>query len=71
MTILTFNTKNHTLKVSSDYEDIRGDYQNILTIQLSLPNYHFYEVFGEDSDGKRFPVLRLPISNTIIKYEHS
>lgn len=71
MTILTFNTKNHTLKVSSDYEDIRGDYQNILTIQLPSMHFQFYEVFGEDSDGKRFPVLRLPISNTIIKYEHS
>ena len=70
MTILTFNTKEHTLKVTSEFPEISGSYTDITTI--SLPSgHHFYEVYQEDDMDRKVPIFRFPIKDTIIKYIHS
>lgn len=46
-------------------------YDNVVTIQLSHPDYDYYEVLQETPDGKKVPLLRVPIQFTIIKYEYS
>lgn len=71
MTILIFNTKEHTLQIDSDYPHVKGTYTEVMTIQLSQQHYNFYEVFQEDNAGKKVPIFRFPISDTIIKYIHS
>jgi hypothetical protein len=70
MTILTFNTKEHTIKVTSEFPEISGSYTNITTISL-VSGHHFYEVYQEDNMARRVPIFRFPIKDTIIKYIHS
>lgn len=70
MTILTFNTKEHTIKVTSEFPEISGSYTNITTISL-VSRHHFYEVYQEDNMARRVPIFRFPIKDTIIKYIHS
>ena len=69
--ILIFNTKKHSLQIESENPHIRGIYKEIMTIQLSQAHYNSYEVFQETQEGKRVPIFKFPIQNTIIKYEHS
>jgi len=70
MTILTFNTKDHTLEVASEFPEISGKYTDISTISLTQ-NHHFYEVYQEDDMARKVPIFRFPIRDTIIKYIHS
>jgi len=69
--ILIFNTKKHTLRVESGSPHLRGEYPEIMTIQLSQAHYNFYEVHQEGEGSRRVPLFRFPIQHTIIKYEHS
>jgi len=69
--ILIFNTKKHTLRVESESPHLRGEYPEIMTIQLSQAHYNFYEVHQEGEGSRRVPLFRFPIQYTIIKYEHS
>jgi hypothetical protein len=68
---LTFNTKNHTLRFFLEATGLEEIYDNVVTIQLSHPDRDYYEVLQETPDGKKVPLLRVPIQFTIIKYEHS
>lgn len=68
---LTFNTKNHTLRFCCDDGLLDETYNDVITIQLTSPGYNYYEVLQETPDGKKVPLLRVPIQFTIIKYEHS
>jgi hypothetical protein len=61
---LTFNTKDKTVMV--DFDQIRRvDYCNVSTVQI---REGYYEVMTK-TDEKSKPVLRVPISNTIMFIE--
>jgi hypothetical protein len=70
MTILTFNTKEHTLKITSEFPEISGSYTDISTIALP-PTSHYYEVYQEDNMARKVPIFRFPTKDTIIKFIHS
>jgi len=65
MQTLIFNTTTKSIKV---YENYTSDNQKILMEMGSIPTVKvcegFYEVIQSDEFEKKFPVLRLPISNT-------
>ena len=64
---LVFNTTLKTVKLYSKNESASGVifyYDNIPTVQV-MANY--YEVYENDSDGKKVPVLRIPICGTNMK----
>ncbi len=65
MQTLIFNTTTKSIKV---YENYTSDNQKILMEMVSIPTVKvcegFYEVIQSDEFEKKFPVLRLPISNT-------
>lgn len=65
MQTLIFNTTSKSIKV---YENYTKDNQNILMEMTSIPTVKvcdgFYEVIQSDEFEKKYPVLRLPISNT-------
>ena len=64
MQTLLFNTSTKSILVyeGPSYEDnVLYDYQNIPTVKV-LEGY--YEVIQSDEFDKKYPILRLPISNT-------
>lgn len=63
MNELTFNTTKKT--VIYNYGN-KKEYNNISTVK-SLNGY--YELIQEESDGKKYPILRIPINNTIMYIE--
>jgi len=64
---VTFNTKSHTMVIESKLMG-RQEYSNIMTIHTDVK---FYEVRQRlESIDKNVPILRLPISKTIISYIH-
>lgn len=64
---VTFNTKSHTMVIESKLMG-RQEYSNIMTIYTDVK---FYEVRQRlESIDKNVPILRLPISKTIISYIH-
>ena len=71
MTILTFNTKEHTLKITSEFPEISGSYTDISTIALPSNHHHYYEVYQEDNMARKVPIFRFPTKDTIIKFIHS
>lgn len=65
---VTFNTKSHTMVMESKLRGKRQEYSNIMTIHTDVK---FYEVRQRlESIDKNVPILRLPISKTIISYIH-
>jgi hypothetical protein len=70
MQTLVFNTKTKTAKTYSgipERSEIMYDIVNVPTVKIE-PNY--YEVMQKDEEGKTRPVLRLPISNTVMVIVH-
>lgn len=66
---LTFNTKKKQVSIKS-YDILGTDlaqYENVHTVK---PCDGYYEILTKDSSGKIAPVLRMPISNTIMFIEH-
>lgn len=64
MIILTFNTTDKTVMVN--FDQIQNlDYCNVSTVQI---REGYYEVMTK-TDEKSKPVLRVPISNTIMFIE--
>ena len=65
MKTLIFNTTTKSIKV---YENYTSENQKILMEMSSIPTVKvcegFYEVIQSDEFEKKYPVLRLPISNT-------
>jgi len=65
MQTLIFNTTTKSIKV---YENYTSESQKILMEMSSIPTVKvcegFYEVIQSDEFEKKYPVLRLPISNT-------
>ena len=65
MQTLIFNTTTKSIKV---YENYSSENQKILMEMTSIPTVKvcegYYEVIQSDEFEKKFPVLRLPISNT-------
>jgi hypothetical protein len=65
MQTLIFNTTTKSIKV---YENYTSENQKILMEMTSIPTVKvcegYYEVIQSDEFEKKFPVLRLPISNT-------
>jgi hypothetical protein len=65
MQTLIFNTTTKSIKV---YENYTSENQKILMEMSSIPTVKvcegFYEVIQSDEFEKKYPVLRLPISNT-------
>lgn len=66
---LVFNTTTKEVKISED-KTILQVFQNVPTVK---PLEGYYEVMQENPDGvmgnKRYPVARLPISNTLMLIE--
>jgi hypothetical protein len=68
MQTLIFNTTNKTVKVYNGHAEdgiLLYDILNVPTVRIE-PNY--YEVMQKDLESTR-PILRLPISNTIMFIE--
>ena len=68
---LKFNTATHYIKITTNGEYIGlglpTEYHSVKTIKI---NEMHYKIIQELSTGKPAPVLRLPISSTIIEYIH-
>lgn len=70
MQTLVFNTVNKTIKVYADHAEmsqILYDINHVSTVRIDSG---FYEIMEKHSDGFTKPVLRLPISNTIMLLQH-
>jgi hypothetical protein len=67
MITISFNTKLHKLIVNTDIPSVKPYYENIITIKN---NDTFYEVLQKQEDGRNAPVLRLPINETIVIFQH-
>lgn len=74
MQTLVFNTTTRTVKLydghsenlsSGQLTQILYEFANIPTVRVSE---NYYEVVQEDNDNK-YPILRVPISNTNMKIE--
>lgn len=64
---ITFNTKTRALRVQYDSSNIK-DYSNVMTIKEFDG---FYEARQrQESNDRNAPILRVPISQTIIEYTH-
>ena len=65
MQTLIFNTTTKSIKL---YENYSSDNQKTIAEMSSIPTVKvcdgFYEVIQSDEFEKKYPVLRLPISNT-------
>jgi hypothetical protein len=66
---LQFNTKTKRVVLTrSTYTEFDAiTYNNVHTVK---PGNGYYEVLQKDDSGKIYPVLRVPISNTIMTIEH-
>jgi len=69
MLTLTFNTTTKEVKILQD-KTILYVYQNVPTVK---PHEGYYEILQEEADRlvgtKRYPVARVPISNTLMLIE--
>jgi|LakMenEpi08Jun12_1017391.scaffolds.fasta_scaffold34032_2 hypothetical protein len=69
MIYLDFNTKTRVLKVSNSFTyDNSEVIQDVITIRSEG---YFYEVIQTLNDGKNAPIIRTPVDQTFIRYNHS
>ena len=63
---MKFNTANHTLEFT--HRDVTRHYENVVTIKT---HDDYFEVLQrQSSNDKNAPLFRVPISSTIIEFEH-
>jgi hypothetical protein len=66
MILLRFNTSDHTLQFNYEGEEI--NYENVVTIKT---HDEYYEVLQRQiRTEKNAPLLRVPITKTIIEFTH-
>lgn len=71
MQTLIFNTANKTVKLYREHpetSEILFQINDVPTVKIEK---NFYEVYQLHPDSFNKPVLRLPISNTIMLLQHS
>lgn len=70
MQTLVFNTVNKTVKVYEDHAELSQRLYDINDVSTVRIEGSYYEVMQKHSDGFVKPILRLPISNTIMLLQH-
>jgi hypothetical protein len=66
MNILKFNTKKHTLDVVLT-DGTNLSYEDVSTIKEGT---NVYEVYQKQRDGLNAPIIKIPVTNTIVMYSH-
>lgn len=70
MQTLLFNTSTKTAKLYEGHQEKSQILYDLTDIPTVKAESNYYEVFRTSEDGKARPVLRLPISNTIMVLVH-
>lgn len=66
MNTIIFNTKQHTLTLEL-VSGTKKSYKDVMTVKLIDG---MYEIFQKQKDGLNAPIIRIPLNNTIVFYEH-
>jgi len=66
MLTLTFNSTKKTALLSKESGTILADYSDVPTVQVRDGYYEIMQKQITDETEARFPVCRLPISNTLM-----
>lgn len=67
--LLTFNTTEHKVELIYNDGGNRLVYENVPTVSVQDGYYEIIQLKTKDDPRNRYPVLRVPISNTIMKIE--